>query len=164
MTQIISVVGKSRSGKTTLIEKLIPEMKNRGYKVGSVKHAHHGFDIDREGKDSYRHRAAGADTVVVASPGQVAMVKQVKNDSLKDLTAFFTDMDLVLVEGYKREDQLKIEVYDKRSHAAPLGLNSDKLIAFVTDDVVEVDAPVFSTHQICELGDLIESKYLQRLS
>ena len=160
MAQIITVVGKSNSGKTTLIEKLIPEMKSRGYKVGSVKHAHHGFNMDREGKDSYRHRAAGADTVVVASPGQIAVVKQVENDSLDDATSFLGDMDLILVEGYKRADRLKIEVFDKRSHAAPLGLNSDKLIAFVTDDAVEAAAPVFRTHQISELCDLIENKYL----
>jgi len=160
MTQIITVVGKSRSGKTTLIEKLIPEMKNRGYKVGSIKHAHHGFDIDREGKDSYRHRVAGADTVVVASPGQVAMVKRVENDSLDGATSFLGDMDLVLVEGYKRADRLKIEVFDKRSHTAPLGLNSDKMIAFVTDDAVDVSVPVFGTHQVRELCDLIESNYL----
>ena len=162
MTQILSVVGKSRSGKTTLIERLIPEIKKRGYRVGSIKHAHHGFDIDQKGKDSYRHRAAGADTVVVASPNEIAMVKKVNTDSLENLEIFFDDMDLVLVEGYKRADKPKIEVFDQRSHKAPLGLNNDKLIAFVTDDAVDVGVPLFRTDQIAELCDLIERRLLEK--
>jgi molybdopterin-guanine dinucleotide biosynthesis protein B len=88
------------------------------------------------------------------------MVKQVENDSLEALESFFSDMDVVLVEGYKQADQLKIEVFDKRSHASPLSLNGDKLIAFVSDDEVQAASPVFGTHQVSELCDLIESKYL----
>ena len=88
MAQIIAVVGKSSSGKTTLIERLIPELKKRGYRIGSVKHAHHGFQIDKKGKDSYRHRAAGADVVVVASPDEIAMVKRINTDSLENLERF----------------------------------------------------------------------------
>ena len=161
MAQLIAVVGKSKSGKTTLIEKLIPEIKQRGYRVGSVKHAHHGFSIDQEGKDSYRHRAAGADVVVVASPEEIAMVKRTENDSLDNLEQFFDDVDLVLVEGYKRTKHPKIEVFDQASHAAPLGLNSEELIAFVSDDTVDVDVPFYGRDQIAEIGDLIERRYLK---
>ncbi|MEN8245888.1 MAG: molybdopterin-guanine dinucleotide biosynthesis protein B [Thermodesulfobacteriota bacterium] len=161
MTQIIAVVGKSKSGKTTLIEKLIPELKKRGYRIGSVKHAHHGFEIDKKGKDSYRHRAAGADVVVVASPDEIAVVKKVKTDSLDNLETFFSDMDLVLVEGYKRAQQPKIEVYDKNSHEAPLGVSKEELVAFVSDDGVDVDAPLYRRDQIVELSDLIERRYLK---
>ena len=161
MAQIIAVVGKSKSGKTTLIERLIPEIKERGYKVGSVKHAHHGFDIDQKGKDSYRHRAAGADVVVVASPHEIAMVRKIEHDSLDNLEAFFSDVDLVLVEGYKRTKHPKIEVFDKQSHAAPLGLNNEDLIAFVSDDSVEVDVPYYSRDQVVEISDLIERRYLK---
>ena len=161
MAQIIAVVGKSNSGKTTLIEKLIPEIKRRGYRVGSVKHAHHGFAIDKKGKDSYRHRAAGADVVVVASPREIAMVKRIERDTLDNLEGFFDDVDLVLVEGYKRTDYPKIEVFDQRSHAAPLGLDNDQLIAFVSDDSVEVDVPYYRRDQIVEISDLIERRYLK---
>ena len=160
MAQIIAVVGKSKSGKTTLIERLIPEIKKRGYRIGSVKHAHHGFEIDKKGKDSYRHRAAGADIVVVASPDEIAMVKRVKTDSLDNLEMFFTDMDLVLVEGYKRTRNPKIEVYDKEA-TRPLGLNKEELVAFVSDDAVDVDVPQYRTDQIVELCDLIERRYLK---
>lgn len=161
MAQIIAVVGKSKSGKTTLIERLIPEIKKRGYRVGSVKHAHHGFDIDQKGKDSYRHRAAGADVVVVASPDEIAMVRKVAHDSLDNLERFFEDVDLVLVEGYKRTRHPKIEVYDAGSHAAPLGLSSEELIAFVSDDTVAKDVPFYRRDQIVEIGDLIERRYLK---
>ena len=161
MAQILAVVGKSKSGKTTLIEKLIPELKKRGYCIGSVKHAHHGFEIDRKGKDSFRHRAAGADVVVVASPDEIAMVKKVKTDSLDNLDIFFGDMDLVLVEGYKKTSHPKIEVFDQRSHKVPLRFSKEERIAFVTDDSVEVDAPLYRTDQIVELCDLIERRYLK---
>ena len=162
MAQIIAVVGKSKSGKTTLIEKVIPELKKRGYCIGSVKHAHHGFEIDQKGKDSFRHRAAGADIVVVASPDEIAVVKKVKTDSLDNLDIFFGDMDLVLVEGYKRTSHPKIEVFDQRSHKAPLGLAKEELVAFVTDDTVDVDAPLYRTDQVVELCDLIERRYLKK--
>ena len=75
MLPVVSIVGKSKSGKTTLIEKVIPELKNRGYKIGIVKHAAHGFEIDKKGKDSWRHQHAGADTVIVAGSDKMAMVK-----------------------------------------------------------------------------------------
>lgn len=161
MAQIIAVVGKSRSGKTTLIEKMIPELKKRGYRIGSVKHAHHGFEIDKKGKDSFRHRAAGADVVVVASPEEIAMVKRVRTDTLDNLEIYFADMDLVLVEGYKRTKQPKIEVFDRRSHKEPLGLDREELVAFVTDDAVEVDVPLYRTDQIGDLCDLVERRYLK---
>ena len=100
---VISIVGKSESGKTTLIEQLLPELKRRGYRIGVVKHAHHGFDMDRKGKDSYRHKQAGADTVMIASPGRIAMIKDVRGERLDDLIPFFKDMDLLITEGFKRD-------------------------------------------------------------
>ena len=102
MPPIISIVGNSDSGKTTLIEKLIPELRHRGYRVGTVKHASHGFDIDRRGKDSWRHHQAGAEIVVVASPEQIAMVKNDPCDSLDCLERYFEGVDLVLAEGFKK--------------------------------------------------------------
>ena len=85
MSPIISIVGKSKSGKTTLISKLIPELKKRGYRIGVIKHAFHKFEIDKKGKDSWQHKEAGAETVVVSSPGRVTMVKDSEDETLDSL-------------------------------------------------------------------------------
>jgi molybdopterin-guanine dinucleotide biosynthesis protein B len=159
MAQTISIIGKSESGKTTLIEKLIPEMKRRGYRIGSVKHTAHGFDMDREGKDSFRHQKAGAETVAVASPRQIVLIKNVDSDSLENVESYFTDMDLLFVEGYKKEKRPKIEVFNADYHKMPINPDDENLFAFVTDDSVEVRVPRFRMDQIKELADLIEKKY-----
>ena|SRR3990167_2281385 len=110
---ILSIIGKSKSGKTTLIEKLIPELNSRGLRVGTVKHAHHGFEIDHPGKDSFRHREAGAEIVVLSSKDKIAMQRNIQEEtSLNEIiqTYFPNDLDLVLVEGYKDEPGFKIEL------------------------------------------------------
>jgi molybdopterin-guanine dinucleotide biosynthesis protein B len=160
MPQIISIVGRSQSGKTTLIEKLIPELKKRGYRIGTIKHAHHGFDIDKSGKDSWRHRSAGADTVVVSSPGKIAMVKAEDCESLDCLQNYFEGMDLVITEGYKRENKPKIEVLRAARHTQLLCENDHNLIAVVTDVGVKPKVPKFGLEDIGELADLIEEKFL----
>ena len=86
---IISVVGKSKSGKTTMIEKLIPELKKRGYKIGVIKHAAHGFQMDQKGKDSRRHKEAGADAVMVASSGGFALIRDTVRKSIDELAVYF---------------------------------------------------------------------------
>ena len=128
-------------GKTTLIEKIIPQLKRRGYRVGIVKHAHHGFDLDKTGKDSHRHHRAGADTVMVASPGQIAMVKNVDSERLDELVAFFKDMDILISEGFKRDRAPKIEVYRQESHDRPACLADDTLLAMVSDTPLETTVP-----------------------
>ena len=164
MPPIISVVGKSESGKTTLLEKLIPELKKRGYKIGTIKHAHHGFDIDESGKDSWRHKKAGADSVLVASPGKIAMVKNDSCDTLSCLEKYLWDMDLIITEGYKRGDKPKIEIFRAERHKEPVCLQDNHLIAFVTDSELNVkippEIPLFSTEEIEGLADLIVKKYL----
>jgi len=162
MTQIISIVGRSESGKTTLIEKLIPEIKKRGYRVGTIKHAHHGFDIDKEGKDSWRHKAAGAETVLVSSPGKIAMLKDKRNDTLNDLKRYFDDMDIVITEGYKRENTPKIEVFRTSRHNRPVCLNDDNLIALVTDSDMATNVPKFALDEIEKLVDFIENRILAK--
>lgn len=110
---IVLIVGKSKSGKTTLIEKLIPELNSRGLRVGTVKHAHHGFEIDHTGKDSFRHREAGAEIVALSSKDKIAIQMIIQKEMpLNEIiqTYFPDDLDLVLVEGYKDEQGLKIEV------------------------------------------------------
>jgi molybdopterin-guanine dinucleotide biosynthesis protein B len=160
MPQIISIVGRSQSGKTTLIEKLIPELNKRGYRIGTIKHAHHGFDIDRSGKDSWRHWHAGADAVVVASPGKVAMVKKDDRESPESLLEFFEDMDLVITEGFKKEKMPKIEVLRAARHSELICLNDRHLIAIVTDVDVNPSVPKFGLEDIKELADLIEDTFL----
>ena len=160
MPQIISIVGKSGSGKTTLLEKLIAELKKRGYKIGTIKHASEGFDIDKEGKDSWRHRQAGADTVVVASTGQIAMVKNDSHETLDDLEKYFPDMDIIITEGFKRENKPKIEVFRTEKHRKPLCHDDTNLIAFVTNTKQNLSVPIFGLEEIKKLADFIENKYL----
>ncbi|MBW1960744.1 MAG: molybdopterin-guanine dinucleotide biosynthesis protein B [Deltaproteobacteria bacterium] len=161
MPPVISVVGKSGAGKTTLIEKLIPEIKKRGYRVGVIKHAHHGYSLDMKGKDSWRHREAGADAVMVAAPGTIAMVKDTPSDSLYVLQAYFQDVDLVITEGYKKEDKPKIEVIRKSRSSKSICGNSDHLIAVVTDtEVEEIDVPRFGFDDVGPLAELIIKTFL----
>src|SRR3989338_3449129 len=110
---VLSIIGKSKSVKTTLIEKLIPELNSRGFRVGTVKHAHHGFEIDHPGKDSFRHREAGAETVVLYSKDKIAIQRNIQEKmSLNEIiqTYFPANLDVILVEGFKEEQGLKIEV------------------------------------------------------
>jgi molybdopterin-guanine dinucleotide biosynthesis protein B len=160
MPQILSIVGRSQSGKTTIIEKLIPELKNRGYRIGTIKHAHHGFDIDKSGKDSWRHRHAGAAAVVVASPGEIAMVKDENRESLDDLQNYFEGMDLVITEGYKKENKPKIEVLRAARHSQLVCAQDHNLVAVVTDVDLNPGVPKFGLDEIKELADLIEKNFL----
>lgn len=112
---VVSIVAKSGTGKTTLLEKLIAEMKCRGYKIGVIKHDAHRFDIDHEGKDSWRLTQAGADTMVISSSEKLAMVKKTSSQtelSLEEtVESYFQDVDLVLTEGFKKSAMPKIEVH-----------------------------------------------------
>ena len=160
MPQMISIVGRSQSGKTTLIEKLIPALKQRGYKIGTIKHSHHIFDFDKTGKDSWRHKDAGAETVIIASPGKIAMVKNDYLGSLDELQRFFDDLDLIITEGYKKEDKPKIEVVRAARHADVLLKNDKHLVAVVSDVELKLDVPVFDLEDVDRLADFIEEKYI----
>jgi len=160
MPQMISIVGRSQSGKTTLIEKLIPALKRRGYKIGTIKHSHHIFDFDKTGKDSWRHKDAGAETVIIASPGKIAMVKNDYLGSLDGLQRFFDDLDLIITEGYKKEDKPKIEVVRAARHADVLLENDKHLVAVVSDVELQLNVPVFDLEDVDRLADFIEDKYL----
>ena len=160
MPAIISIVGKSGSGKTTLIEKLIPALKKRGYRIGVIKHAFHELSIDKQGKDSWRHKQAGAETVVVASPHSMMMVKDVQSETLDSLCAYFQDMDLIITEGFKRENKPQIEVFRKAVHEAPISTGNQNLVAMVTDAALDHTVPLFGLTDIEPLADLIEETYL----
>ncbi len=141
---VIAIVGNSGSGKTTLIEKLIPVLKKRGIRVGTIKHDVHGFAIDRPGKDSWRHKEAGARMVLLSSPRQVAMVRDVDHDTpLDELESYFSGVDIILAEGYKRGNRPKLEVFRPEVHDKPVCVNDRNLLGMVSDAPVDCGAPRF---------------------
>lgn len=158
---MVSIVGKSGSGKTTLIEKLVPELKRRGYRIGTVKHHRHDFEIDQPGKDSWRHAQAGADSVMVASPQKLAFVKKMDADmplaEMRD--RFFTDVDLLIVEGYKTQAQAKIEIFRPAGDDQPLYAKDDQLLAFVSDCELQCNVPRFGLEEINPLVDFLEQTF-----
>ena len=162
----IAFVGRSKSGKTTLLEKLIPELKRRGYRVAAVKHTAHPIEPDAPGKDSYRLAQAGADPVILAAP----------ETTVEEALAGVRAVDLVLVEGYKRADVPKIEVQRSRG-AGERGLalsaaegsrgelvcaDDERLSAIVSDRRFDVDVPQFGPEDVAGLADWIEGEFLTR--
>ncbi|MBW2146474.1 MAG: molybdopterin-guanine dinucleotide biosynthesis protein B [Deltaproteobacteria bacterium] len=164
MIPIVSVVGRSNSGKTTLLEKLIRELTARGHCIGTVKHDVHGFDVDREGKDSWRHKEAGAHTVVLSSPKRLALIRDVQSDqSLEEIRGrFIRDVDLILSEGYKSDVHPKIEVYRKAAHPEPLCTHTDALVAVASDTPLDLGAPCLDIDDVRGLADLVEERFLRR--
>ncbi len=137
--RVIGLAGWSGAGKTTLIVKLIPLLRGRGLTVSTLKHAHHNFDVDAPGKDSYLHRAAGAGEVLVASARRWALMHELrgaKEPSLAELLRRLSPVDLVLVEGYKRDAHVKIEVH-RALNAKPFLYADDKTIAALASDAAE---------------------------
>jgi molybdopterin-guanine dinucleotide biosynthesis protein B len=166
MPPIVSIVGKSNAGKTTLLERLVPELRQRGYRIGTIKHNVHGFDIDLEGKDSWRHKQAGAHTVVISSPKKIAVVKDVEAEESPDSLAskYFQDVDIILTEGYKKQDKPKIEVFRSRMHGTPLCKGDEHLVALVSDTSLDLCVPRFDLDDIKGLADLVEERFLVKSS
>jgi molybdopterin-guanine dinucleotide biosynthesis protein B len=162
MIPIISIVGKSDSGKTTLIEKLLPELTRRGYRVATVKHDVHGFEVDREGKDSWRHKQAGAHTVVIASPNKVALIRDVEKDwTLEEIRErLIQDVDLIISEGYKKDVQPKIEIFRRGKHKELLCTKEDNLAAIVSNQEFDVGVSCIFLDDIKGVADFIEKKFL----
>jgi len=163
MIPIISIVGKSDSGKTTLIEKLVPELTRRGYRIATVKHDVHGFEVDREGKDSWRHKKAGAHTVVISSPNKVALIRDVEKDLTLDeiREKLIQEVHLILSEGYKKDVQSKIEIFRKEKHQELLCAKEDNLIAIVSDQPFSVGVPCFDLEDMKGLANFIEKEFLK---
>jgi|YelNatPaOPRAMG01_1025707.scaffolds.fasta_scaffold97211_2 molybdopterin-guanine dinucleotide biosynthesis protein B len=163
MIPIISIVGKSDSGKTTLIEKLLPELNRRGYRIATVKHDTHGFEVDREGKDSWRHKKAGAYSVIISSPNKVALIRDVERDlSLEEIREkFIQDVDIIITEGYKKDVQPKIEIFRKEKHENLLCTQDDSLVAIVTNKKFDIKVPQFDLEDVSGLASFIEEKFLK---
>lgn len=161
---VVSIVSKKRSGKTTLLEKLIPELGARGYRVGTVKHDTHGFDIDHEGKDTWRHKQCGASTVVISSPWKLSLIKDVDEEVSLDriVETYFADVDLVLTEGYLRAGKPLVEVFRSDAHEQPLHVKDtpNALIAVMSDVAVDLGVPNYDINDINALADFITQAFL----
>jgi molybdopterin-guanine dinucleotide biosynthesis protein B len=158
---VISVVGKSGVGKTTALERVIRELKRRGYKVGTVKHDIHGFEMDRPGKDSWRHTQAGSDAVVVSGPHKLALIRQVGEEMpLDEIVPLMGEVDIVLTEGYKRGDKPKIEV-TRLARGIELLCRAEDLIGIMTDYPVDMPVPQFALDDAAGVVCLLEELYLR---
>ena len=167
MTQkVVSFVAKSGTGKTTLLEKVIVHLKERGYRLGVVKHDAHRFDIDHPGKDSYRLTAAGADTMLISSPEKLAMVKKhAESPPIEELLAtYFNDVDLVLTEGFKKSTMPKIEI-NRQERSTTLLCRGEEhdptLVAVASDAKLELDVPVLDLNDARGVADFIEERFLK---
>jgi molybdopterin-guanine dinucleotide biosynthesis protein B len=157
---VVSVVGKSNVGKTTLLEKLIIELKRRHYKVATIKRDVHGFDVDRPGKDSWRHGQAGSDCVVISSPQKLAMIRKVDDElPIDEVVSVLPEVDIVLTEGYRRQNKPKIEV-SRREMGSDLLCDEEELICIVTDQVHDLRVPQFGLDDAGGIVDLLECTYL----
>ncbi|MEO1613120.1 MAG: molybdopterin-guanine dinucleotide biosynthesis protein B [Pseudomonadota bacterium] len=156
--KIYGVTGWKNAGKTTLMERLVAEIASRGFTVSTLKHAHHAFDVDQPGKDSYRHRAAGATEVLIASGARWALMhelREAEEPPLADLLAKLAPVDLVLVEGYKREAHPKIEAHRADAGAPLIALEEPSVRAVATNDPVDVSVPVIPLDDAPAIADFI---------
>ena len=159
---VISLVGKSGVGKTTALERIIREIKRRGYRVGTVKHDTHGFEMDKPGKDSWRHAQAGSDAVVVSGPHKMALIrKTVQELPLEDIVELMGDVDLVITEGYKRGSKPKIEI-SRLERGTELLCQPHELIGIMADYRVSLPVPVYGLEDAAGIVDLLERLYLHR--
>jgi molybdopterin-guanine dinucleotide biosynthesis protein B len=159
--RVFGITGWKNSGKTTLTERLVAELSRRGWRVSTVKHAHHDFDIDKPGTDSFRHRRAGAGEVAVVSGRRWALMHESKGEQeppLEHVLARLAPCDLVLVEGYKREQHLKIETRRQAApERTPLADADPGIVAIAADHpVADGRLPVFSLDDILGIADFIE--------
>lgn len=160
MNRVIGVAGFKNAGKTTLVEKLVTELSRRGHRISTVKHAHHSFDIDHEGRDSFRHRKAGASEVAVVSRHRWAIIHESRDDaepSLEEILAKLAPCDLVIVEGYKRDSHDKIEVRNLDLTHPPLAGDDPTVVAVAANgEVVDSPVPVFDRDDVTALAGFIE--------
>lgn len=161
MPPVVSVIGKSKSGKTTLIEKLIQELRSRGYRVATIKHTPQGVNFDEPGKDSWRHIQAGSEAAAVSSPDKIIMIEPVVRDPTLDETAHVLgeDYDIILTEGFKQGNAPKIEAH--RKDVGPPLKNIRKLIGIVTDEPLETKKRQFAFEDVKSLADLLEKGFIK---
>ena len=157
MARVIGITGFKNSGKTTLVERLVTELTARGFNVSTIKHAHHTFDIDHKGRDSYRHRKAGAREVAVISRNQWAVIRDMNDEpepSLEEIISRMTPCDIVVVEGYKRDSHPKIEARNVDLDHPELAGADDTVIAIAASGQVDnAPVPVFDRDDIAAIAE-----------
>ena len=161
MSKVIGVAGFKNAGKTTLVEKLVAELTRRGYRVSTVKHAHHSFDIDHEGRDSFRHRKAGASEGAVVSRHRWAIIHESREEAeptLQEILAKLGPCDLVIVEGYKRDTHDKIEVRNIDLTHPTLAGDDPTVVAIAANGAIsDAPVPVFGRDEVTALASFIET-------
>lgn len=160
MNRVIGVAGFKNAGKTTLVERLVAELTRRGHRISTVKHAHHSFDIDHEGRDSFRHRKAGACEVAVVSRHRWAIIHESRDDqepTLEEILDKLAPCDLVIVEGYKRDGHDKIEVRNLSLAHPQLAGDDPTVVAIAANGAVgDAPVPVFDRDDVTALASFIE--------
>jgi len=157
---VVCIVGFSGAGKTTATVGLVAALKQRGLRVGTIKHDVHDFDIDRPGKDSWRHKQAGASTTLISSPARIGMVMDVDHDHQPaELVPLLGEMDIVLVEGFKRADLPKIEVFRPENKKPPACRNDRNLLAVVSDAHLNWSVPQYAVNDFEGLAELIMAHF-----
>jgi molybdopterin-guanine dinucleotide biosynthesis protein B len=162
MNRVIGVAGFKNAGKTTLVERLVTELTRRGHRVSTVKHAHHAFDIDHEGRDSFRHRKAGASEVAVVSRHRWAIIHESREEeepSLEEILAKLAPCDIVIIEGYKRDTHDKIEVRNLDLAHPKLAGDDPTVVAIAANGPVDgAPVPVFDRDDVTALASFIETQ------
>lgn len=163
MPPVVSIVGKSNSGKTTLIEKILPVIKSNGYRVATIKHDAHRFEVDVPGKDSWRHAQAGSDIVLISSAEKVAMIEKLEQE--KEFSGLMDylrdkDVDLIITEGYKSADAPKVEVCRKERSTELICKNGDNLIA-VASDMTFAGIKCFDINDSNSIADFLIEKFIE---
>lgn len=157
--RVYGVTGWKNAGKTGLMERLVTEITGRGLTVSTVKHAHHDTDVDQPGRDSHRHRVAGAQEVMLASPHRWALMRELRDTPEPPLAALLARMspvDLVLVEGYKRAPHPKVEAYRAINNKSPLATGNETIRALAADCALEVRGlPVLDLNDTAAIADFI---------
>lgn len=156
--RLYGIVGWKNAGKTGLVERLVTEITSRGFSVSTVKHAHHTFDVDHPGKDSYRHRHAGATEVLLSSGNRFALMHELRGaeePSLADLLARLSPVDLVLIEGYKRDLHPKVEAFRAETGNPLIAREDDTVKAVAADTPLDLDRPVFDLNDTASISDFI---------
>jgi molybdopterin-guanine dinucleotide biosynthesis protein B len=157
--KIFGIAGWSGSGKTTLMVRLLPELIACGLRVSTIKHAHHAFDVDKPGKDSYNHRAAGATEVMITSAARWALMHENRGEpepEIDELLAHMSPVDLMLIEGFKRSPHAKLEVFRRETGKSLLALEDDHIVAVASDAAVpEVGIPVLDLNRPDRIAEFI---------
>ena len=159
--KIYGVTGWKNSGKTGLMERLVSEFVKRGFSVSTIKHAHHNFDVDRSGKDSHRHRVAGAREVMLSSRNRFALMHELRAEdepSLEVLLAKLSPVDLVLIEGFKRDRHAKIETFRAVTGTELIATNDPTIHAVASDVAMALDRPVFDLDDTAAIANFIQSE------